>query len=84
MMSGSQPLASLQPLQDGLQAMARNSPPNVQVLPDATAKPTDIASAEGNDVKINGNHLAADAVETPTIEAGKDLLIDQLAAPSTS
>ena len=72
MMSGSQPLASLQPLQDGLQAMARNSPPNAQVLPDATAKPTD------------GNHLAADAVETPTIEADKDLLIDQLAAPSTS
>lgn len=83
--SATQPLASLQPLQDGLQAMARNSPPNaVQVMPDVSAKPVDVASEGSNDVKINGNHLAADAVETTSIEAGKDLLIDQLAAPSLS
>jgi hypothetical protein len=41
----------------------------------------DAADVEANDVKIkNGNHLAADAEMTSISEAGKDLLIDQLAA----
>ncbi|XP_057364812.1 potassium voltage-gated channel protein Shaw-like [Daphnia carinata] len=74
--SPSASLACLQPLQDGLQAMARHSPPSQVLMSDV--------DVEANDVKINGNHLAADAVETTSIEAGKDLLIDQLAAPSLS
>jgi hypothetical protein len=73
--SPSSSLACLQPLQDGLQAMARHpSPPVAQV-------PASDVDVEANDVKINGNHLAADAEMTSISEAGKDLLIDQLPAP---
>ena len=78
--SPSASLACLQPLQDGLQAMARqhSSPPSVTQV----TTMLDAADVEANDVKIkNGNHLAADAEMTSISEAGKDLLIDQLAAP---
>lgn len=75
--SPSSSLACLQPLQDGLQAMARHSPPSQVLMSDI--------DVEANEVKINGNHLVADAVtEMTSIEAGKDLLIDQPAAPSFS
>ncbi|XP_046647593.1 potassium voltage-gated channel protein Shaw-like [Daphnia pulicaria] len=80
--SPSPSLACLQPLQDGLQAMARHSSPPVVVAP-AQVPTLDVdveASSNANDVKINGNHLAADAEMTSISEAGKDLLIDQLLA----
>lgn len=76
--SPSSSLACLQPLQDGLQAMARHSSPPVVVA--LAQVPTLDVDVEANDVKINGNHLAADAEMTSISEAGKDLLIDQLLA----
>jgi hypothetical protein len=80
--SPSSSLACLQPLQDGLQAMARHSsPPVVVALAQVPTLDVDVeASSNANDVKINGNHLAADAEMTSISEAGKDLLIDQLLA----
>jgi hypothetical protein len=77
--SPSASLACLQPLQDGLQAMARQHSSSPSVTQVTTM--LDAADVEANDVKIkNGNHLAADAEMTSISEAGKDLLIDQLAA----
>lgn len=65
-----------------------------------TTKPAEVVAVESTDIKVNGNHLAtsssslsspsssssSDAGDeaTSSVEAGKDLLIDQLTASSLS
>lgn len=68
--------------------MAKHSPPSAG-QESSTNKPTETAAESTSDVKVNGNHLttssdpAAEASAT-SVEAVKDLLIDQLATSSSS
>lgn len=71
--------------------MAKHSPPAAG--PESSANkplPTETTVESTSDVKVNGNHLttssdpAAGEASATSVEAVKDLLIDQLATSSSS